>query len=301
MKQNGKWFTQWSIFILLSIINLFIYLNRDTFQYKVYATERQLYQSQDEWYTHTETMYSDREHSAALELTGSVVKETQSTQEKLTALSLLLLSQFHAQRGNPTPHLLRSGPIESYYGLLESKDNKLFCSHFANMMLLFASVHNIKGRMVEVAFQNEHHVFPEFFIREWGKWVLTDIYNDILFARNEKGKYLNALEFRREINSSRPVIINAFNVTSFHERILDKNLLPIKANHTQANLYHYYKTTNLNQVYTFKNKVIRYFGINPWYYIYLDGASSNSKHYLKLLLLGSWLFSGVRLALGRFK
>ncbi|RPD44745.1 transglutaminase domain-containing protein [Paracnuella aquatica] len=289
------------VFLLLGLTNIYIFWKRDNFQYIPKATDQNLYVPASEISTNPLTIYADDELVWAKNKSKEFVKPNMSSSEKVKAISLFLLNQFHDQRGIPPPNLMHVSARATYDALNRSKKNQVWCGHFGHLMLLFTHVNGIKGRYIEVFNPGNHHVFNEFYIPEWGQWVMTDMYNDIVFAKNMEGTYLNAQTFRHAVNSPRGIAVLKFSQKNLVDTILDKLAEPIVSYHTKANPYYYYTTTNLDQVYTFTNKLKRHFGFSPWYYIYNDNPNSNAKHYMKIFLFISWLFLGIWLIIERFK
>lgn len=285
------------LWVIVGFINLYIFVKREHYQYVPYASYQNLYQDGNKILTNPAAIYTKDELDRAYKLTSEVVNDSMTTMEKLKVLSNFLLTRFHNQRGIPTPSLLQARAMQTFDSLQANKSNKVWCGHFGNMFLLFATVHGIEGRYIEVYNPGDHHVFNEFYIPELNRWVMTDIYNDILFAESVNGHLLNAQTFRKEVNSSNPIRILAFTDSSYKRTLLQKNQEAVLAYHTKANPYYYYLTTNLPEVYSTLNKVKRYISSDSWFYIYDDVQPGNNKHYLKLGFLAGWLLLGIMVSI----
>ena len=160
-------------------------------------------------------------------------------------------------------------------------------------MLLFSAANNIKGRYIEVFNPGNHHVFYDFFLPELNQWVMVDVYNDIIFSRDQNGNFLNTQSFRNEVNSKRPIKIVTFKGNAVYDTFLNKETIAIREYHARPNPYYYYKTINLQEAYTTKNKVKRYLSTDSWFYIFQDALESNLWYYFKIGFLAGWLFLGL--------
>lgn len=109
-------------------------------------------------------------------------------------------------------HLTRNaqdkGPIQAdlhttYRRIVEGYG---YCADFTDVFLGLAYAAGLEARMWAFTFDGfggHGHAFVEVFDRQWGRWVMLDVYNNFYAMDRASGEPLSALEFRDAVSGRR--------------------------------------------------------------------------------------------------
>lgn len=224
------------IFIVLSAINLIIFLFKDHFVYNEYASYNSLYSACNEscinkWGQYARDFPKQELIKATTFLDSTIGTGNESMYITIEKVGRLLYNNFNKQLGNPVNHSFVS-PLQEYRFFITHKDEQLWCGHFADMFAFFCWAKGIPCRTVEIMNPGDHHVLNECYDDKNDKWVMVDVTNNQLLTQDETHRYLNLLDFRKSLAaSSKLTVLRATDSGSIY--------LPLKD--TTAYLETYYK------------------------------------------------------------
>ena len=141
------------LFVILSLVNLLVFLFRDYFQYQPYAGLASLYRRCDQvcmekWRAFTKD-YPSRDLTEAKQLMDSVLANTdQATFAKTQKIARFLVLRFQKQLGTPSAALLRAPPLDQYKMLSASGSLQLWCGNFAQLYSFFCWSEGIACRSI---------------------------------------------------------------------------------------------------------------------------------------------------------
>lgn len=124
-------------FIMLTIVNVFIFIFKDHFAYQPYANYSTLYKPCNEDCIKTWKQAADDEPpgemNQAKKITDSITDEKQATLDKISSIGRFLFNKFSQQMGKPKELLGQASPVVQYGKLCASAVEKLWCGNFAAM------------------------------------------------------------------------------------------------------------------------------------------------------------------------
>jgi hypothetical protein len=276
-----------TLFLIFTLANILIYLNRDYFLYQPFVDYNSLYKgknsSPSKWNSFT-SKYSESEKIETKRLTDSIIGREKNTIIKAFILANYLHNRFKNQIGKPSYELSGLSPIGQYKLLCSNANEKLWCGTFAEMFSYFCFIQHIPCRYIEIMQPGDHHVVNECYIPETNEWVMMDLTFNMLLIKSNVGTYLNVVSFKNKIKES------ASGESLFKNQT---NLSRNSILHYYNNNYplYYYNTIEINKVYSFGSKLVRYFLPISWYKIYIDHGKNNILFYSKVAIFLIWLFS----------
>jgi hypothetical protein len=287
------------LFIILSLVNLLVFLFRDYFQYQPYASFTSLYRRCDQacmekWSRFTED-YPSRDLTEAKQLMDSVLANTEpGALAKTQKIARFLVLRFQKQLGTPSTALLTAPPLDQYKMLSASDSLQLWCGNFAQLFSFFCWSQGIACRSIEIMNPGDHHVLNECYLPEMGKWVMLDLTNNLLFVRNEQKQLLDLVNFRHQVKKGLPLQVERAEGDTV---ISGTGGLALPGYYLDDHpLYYYHRVDNL-KIYAAKEKMARYLLPVSWYDIFDDQDRNNYLFYLKELLILLWIAAGFILLL----
>ena len=164
------------IFILILLINLLIFFNREKgFEYIKYASKRELYPDKTnkkflyKW-SEENTQYSSEELNQGLTILKTDVgfDTILASQDKITRIAAWIYSTFYEQRGRYSDTLRRLRALQQYRYLISHKDKKLWCGQFQNIFGFFCTSAGLVNRYIEVVPSNsgvgDYHEINEVYL-----------------------------------------------------------------------------------------------------------------------------------------
>ena len=280
--------------VLLSIINLLIFLNRDRFQYRSFADYNSLYSTCDpacysKWKDFV-LDFPEHELADAKKITDTIVGGATTSLEKIKRLGDFLYQRFHRQLGNPTDDLLATSPFNQYRKLEADSSMELWCNNFAHMFSWFCWSQGIVTRNVEIINPGDHHVLSECYLPETGKWMAVDLTNNLLTITGN-GQLLNVLDIRKATRDGQSIIVSRSGNKEISTDTLLSNAAFLQAYYKPDLPVHYYHWINYFKVTGKKYKLKSYILPVSWYDIFLEKGGNNLFFYLKLLLLVLWVIA----------
>ena len=293
-----KWI---GLFVLLTLINVAIYLFKDHFQYIKYSTYNDLYGEcndacEQKWKSFLPHYSATDIADSKVILQSLEINSSSTTLDKIKRIGQHLYTNFHTQQGFPRDTIHKSEPPKQYKILKADTTQKLWCGTWAQMFAYFCGVENIICRYIEVFKPGDHHVLNECYLPEEKKWVMIDLTSGILLVEKNK-RLLNFQEFLSAAYQTTVVDAINFEKKSFN-RVVYKN--DVVKYYSKEYPTYYYHVTNLERAYTPSEKIKRYFFPGYWCEIY-----SNTRHipwlfYLKLIFIAGWLVVGSLILFKRF-
>jgi hypothetical protein len=291
------------LFIFLSLANLFIFFFRDHFQYQPYATPSALYapcgeKCADKWNQYV-LDFPAQELAAAKAVSDSVVSGKNNSEAKVMALSRFIYNRFKNQMGRPSAELLGSSPLTQFEKLSSSDSVKLWCGNFAEIFSWFCWSQGIICRNIELMNPGNHHVLNECYLPEIQQWVMVDLTNNLLMAK--EGKPLNLFQFLGAVKQGKAIESFYSEGISVQSRSLDITASYIRNFYQGDHPYFYYHRVDNKKVYRMGSKLVRYFLPVSWYEILELKKQSNLPFYLKEVFSLLWLISMIMILVPRKK
>jgi hypothetical protein len=279
------------ILIFLTALNVFIFINRDSFQYLPFVTYNTLYNGKNadplKW-NNFNSQYSQSEKLETKQITDSLVKGQKATIEKVFIIANYLHTRFKNQQGKPTKELSISSPLTQYKKLCGNVNEKLWCGTWAQLFSYFCFSQGIICRYIEIMHPGDHHVMNECYLPESKEWVMMDLTFDLLLVQQKSGDYLNVVSFKNNIGQSSSLFaIN--NSEALYQP--DLSITPIQNYYNNKSPIYYYHSLATDKVYSLGSKLVRYFLPISWYKIYDDQGKSNMLYYIKVTLFLMWLLA----------
>ncbi len=295
------------VLLLLTLLQLIIFLFRDRFQYQPYTTEAQLYAPCDGNCINTWRQFADDYPANELKQTkaiaNSVLGTLNPTVTKVMALGQFLQSRFYRQLGRPRPGLLAASPFQQYKNLSGSDTVQLWCGNFAQMFSFFCWSEGIACRSLEIMKEGDHHVLNECYLPETDQWIMVDLTHNLLAVMDSSGSFLNAAAFTRLLE--RGSKLEAWKAYPYSVRIerLDTGTAPgaVRSYYQSRYPVYYYHRTDNAKAYGTANKLKQYFLPLSWYDILTPERKTNALFYLKEALVLLWLLALLAFLSGRPK
>jgi hypothetical protein len=284
------------LLLVLSIINILIFIYRDHFHYLPYRSYESLYAEcnencKEKWAEGTQ-IFSKAELNEANQilLAHTDIKNKKQSLEKVQLIASFVYNKFHEQYGRPADSILSWTPLQKFKLLSNSPQARMWCGDFARMVSLFTTSQNILCRIIDIYAPEDQHSVNECYIPELKQWILTDATYNIISALNNN-QYLNLQNFRQKLNNGESILRLASINNKDSIITLDKNLPFIIAYYKPDRDYYYYHTIDLASVYTFREKLKRYFLPFSWYDLYKENKKSNGAFYLRQVFFILWIVS----------
>ena len=287
------------LFLIITLINTVIFLNRDKFVYHKNASYTSLYSSDTVKWKQFVYDYSPDEFEKVKQILNDSVKiETKTSSQKVLTIGRMLVNRFNKQMGKPSNILLSSSPLQQYKMLCSSDTEQIWCGVYADMFAFFCWGAGIPCRVIEIMNPGDRHVLNECYLREVGEWVVVDLtYNRLLIRNQQKKRYANFFDI---LYSTKDSLI-ALQTTK--DSVISTQLNASSYSHylrSHPPIYYYYRTNNF-EVYKPFEKVKRYLLPSAWYEEVNVVTNSNWLFYLKELFLFLWLINFLTLLLQIFK
>ena len=197
-----------------------------------------------------------------------------NTVVKIKKVGQYISSRLFGCDGFPGKGLNGLSVLEQYKAAFNGQ--KLWCGNYAQIINLFSRAAGIKTRMVMISrdygnITGNVHVFNEYYIPEQKNWATTDfLFNSISFL-DGAGKLLNAVELKNinPADSSVKVLRagKAGTIDTMPVSILGPDFFEVYSRDKEL---HFYTAIYKENIYSFKQKIVRYFSKTGWYEIYSD-------------------------------
>ncbi len=260
-------------FLLLTLMNIVVFINRRHFEYEAYSKPEKLYaacleECVAQWKQY-EDDYPAGDRSQVKDLLDEWVPVNGTTSLKIKKLAEFLLRHLDDQRGVPSVELMAKSPLGQFNHLRLHSEERLWCGNWSNIYAYFAWNRHIPTRIIEVLKPGDHHVFNESYVEELNQWVLIDLTNNTVMPRDSAGNLLNGFSYAQ------------YKTASGKEDPYFNTHYP----------WYYYRRYHLGSVYSPESRINRYLSPQPWYEILQTGNKppGNFLFYVKLIVAGLWL------------
>jgi len=282
------------LLLLLTIAQALIFIFRDRFQYRPYASAAELYAPCPEACTATWRLFADdykSELPAAKRLSDSVAGDLRLSPTRVLALGRFLYAKFHARLGEPPPALLAASPMRQY-GMLNTNDTmQLWCGNFAQMFALLCWSEGIACRNLEIMNPGDHHVLNECYFPETGRWAAVDLTHNLLLAADSADNFLDARQLTEALESGKDIKAWRSAGDTIAIGRVDSGRKDLVPYYRKINEVHYYHRTDNEKAYSPGNRLRQYFLPVSWYDILTGNGGGNALFYLKDVLALSWLLA----------
>lgn len=292
------------VLLLLTLLQLVVFLFRDRFQYQPYTTREKLYAPCDGNCINTWRQFADdypaSELKKALVIADSVMDPRQQTASQIMILGKFLYRRFYRQLGRPDASLVTASPLEQYEQLSHDSTRQLWCGNFAQMFAFFCWSKGIACRIIEIMKDGDHHVLNECYLPDQQRWVMVDLTNNLLMVTGYPTTPLNLLQFTAALKDSP-------NLYACRTHDTDGIIAPLRGREALLNYYnpsyplYYYHRTDNAKAYSTGNKLKQYFLPLSWYDILTPERKTNALFYLKEALVLVWLLALLAFLSGRPK
>ena len=223
-----------------------------------------------------------------------------SQENKLIAIGAWLKNELSYETGSKNDSVNTLPALKQYYCFKNNRKFSYDCGNFQPIVSLFCTSVNLSCRNFQniqipaAGLADDSHVANEVYLKEYKKWVLTDPYqNHMLVKKNNTP--LSAPEYL-DYNiasgndtvcvvkqAAGQVVIDTVALARFKEDAY------FNKNYT---LY-FYKETSEKSVYSFPNKLKRYFWPSSWYEVYAPQQKNTNLLFrikqVSAVLLTGWL------------
>ena len=282
------------LLLLLTAAQVLIFIFRDRFQYRPYASVAELYAPCPAACTATWRLFADdyrNELPAAKILSDSVTASLQLSATRVLALGRFLYAKFHNRLGEPPPALLSASPMQQYAMLNANDTMQLWCGNFAQMFALLCWAEGIACRNLEIMNPGDHHVLNECYFPETGRWAAVDLTHNLLLAADSTDSFLDARQLTEAIESGKDIKAWRSAGDTIEIRRWDSGREDLLPYYRKINEVHYYHRTDNERAYGLSNRLRQYFLPVSWYDILTGNGGSNALFYLKDVLALSWLLA----------
>ena len=292
------------IFLLLTIINIVIFVFRDHFMYRPFSGYKELYECTDadclEKWNLFKNDYPVDELNQAKKISDSVIgKKSISTEEKILKIGSFVHNRFKNQMGKPNQEVLTASPMNQYNMLSSSDSLKLWCGNFATIFSYFCWSQGIVTRNIEIMNLADHHVLNECFIPSTNQWQMVDPTNNMLKLQSGE-KILNLRTFKESLDKKLTVSVS-HGSDSLRENLLDPQASHILNYYKPEHPHYYYHRIDNEKAFSTSNKIKQYFLPVSWYEIYKPAGVHNLPFYVKQIFILLWLISFFVFNLSRTK
>ncbi len=301
-----------SAWILAGGFSIFFFLKRDQFgNYTCYSSYNDLYHSDDasgrsltKWQRSLQ-QYSDEEKKAGKKFSAreAGINENEPDFSKSIKIGIWLLrSLWDCPAGKPPDSLEKLRPLELYKEI-KVLQSPIWCGTYGALYLFFCSCNEITCRYIESTGGPDNHILNECYIPELKQWIIVDLTHKIIYALDDKGKYLNAGDVINMYKENRTDRINVFYLKDSlkPEKIVVDSIKSEWAQYlSNKNTLWYYYLIDLKMVYTPWKKIMRYLFPVNWYEVYLDKKKSNMLFFIRSSLVLAWLFLSIFIILKFF-
>jgi len=280
------------LFLLITLVNVALFLYRDKFTWHKYATHSSLYSNDTaKWRTLVEDYPQDELPKAKNILDSAIDLSNLPPDSAILRIGQFLYNRFHTQIGTPSARLLTASPLQQFRMLSASDSLKLWCGNFANMFVFFCWSEGIACRVVEIMNPADHHVLNECYLGRKGEWAVTDVTNNHLLLYDPgKRQYATMIDLR----DSRTKPLLSFQAGSggivtepFSARFYDKYF-------GVNNPINFYYRVNNSEIYKTHEKIRRYFLPVAWYEE-TDRSRGNIPFFTRQFFILLWLICLVAL------
>lgn len=277
------------VFGLLTLINVAVFLRRDSADDQPRRTEAQLYQAPGTEWNRYFNDFTGAGQQQAIRFTDSLLRGSDSSRlNQIRLIGSYLYRQFAPQLGKPLFQENYKDPWEMFRYYQADSSRKLWCGHLSMLFTYFCLSQGIETRMIELMKNGDHHVVNECYLPATGKWVLVDLTYDQLFV-SQDDQLLGLTAFRRM--QGRGDVLLHVQSAGDSNRSISMDTGYIKNYYGAAVPVYYYLTVNPAVVYSTTAKIKRYLWSDPWYYILSERPAASLPFYLRQGLLLAWLLS----------
>jgi hypothetical protein len=293
---------RWILLLVLAVLttaNIVLYQYREQFHYQPYAGYETLYgpcgaDCENKWKRFTR-VYDPAEFDSARKVLREKFHFTTSTtaEEKILSISGMVLELFTKHHGLPSPAFQRQSPMRQYNDLCLRDRGNLWCGNAAQIFSFFCFAEGILSRNIEIRNPGDHHVVTECYLPSRKQWVLLDVPHSLMMVKDSMGQLLNLQTFRAALARHQKIWARQPADSSFQWKPLNMEEMYYKHFYMGSYPYYYYYEVSDATVYSFSNKLLRYFFPSPWYEIYDENPRSNFKFYLRQIALGLWILVAI--------
>jgi len=274
-------------FLLTTLINAALFLDRDKFAWHEYATPASLYSGDTAKWRRLVGDYPKDELAKAKGILDSAIDlRGLPSDSAILRIGQFLYNHFHSQIGKPSARLLTASPLQQFRMLAASDTLKLWCGNFASMFVFFCWSQGIACRVVEIMNPEDHHVLNECYLGRKGEWAITDVTNNHLLLYDPGNRRYATMIDLRDSRSNHLLSLQAGSggivAEPFSARFYDKYF-------GVNNPINFYYRVNNSEIYRTHEKIRRYFLPVAWYEETTDGSQGNILFFTRQFFILLWL------------
>ncbi len=272
------------IFIILSVLNVLIFIYREYFQFNPFKNYKELYLNDSgNWNIEFKKVQASLPEFESEK--NKWYAPSSSTETRAIAIGNMIYASFQSKIGS---NYIK----EEYEGFASeipvlNSNNIIECGTISNVFTFYCSMEGIKSRNIEIMKPGDHHVLNEFFDDKSNKWRAMDITHGLMDVRDIHLNPLNLIELKNQVNSANSLLIKD-EKTGIYDTLNSSGIPGYRFYRENHPLYYYHSGVNQEVVYSISQKIKRYVFPVSWYSIYKDKPYINLPHYFKMLTLFCW-------------
>lgn len=263
--------------------------------YSSLAFENTAVQSKEFW-KQTSALTTEQEIKNVSSILRNEVKlqHKDSTIQKIKKISAYILSKLQYKHGTPADTMDKLSPQQKFDFALRNR-SKVWCGDFADIFALYANTAGITTRLVCTegdanGILKSGHSFNECYVPEIQQWVFIDLTSATLLVQNSQGIYLNAIDFyNAHLLQSSDLTVTKFENDSLFQTPYRTEKSFYNDYFNKGTYFVFYNASQFSkEIYSFKNKWLRYVTKRPTFAVYSNSAITDNKlFYQKQTLMTS--------------
>ncbi|HSU28167.1 MAG TPA: hypothetical protein VLJ68_07285 [Chitinophagaceae bacterium] len=197
--------------------------------------------------------------------------------------------------GHPSSSFQKLSLTNQYQAAAEAR-TPVWCVTYASQFLFFCAINGIVCRCIESTNDANHHMIVECFIPELQQWVFADIQNNVIYGKDKNGKFLNTVDLLyRNIGKDTAAFSAYGQLNSDSMQVVPRDAYAgIWKNYFDSStLLRFYYKIDPDNIYTFREKLIRYISPQPWFETFSLKKISNLAFYMRILFLCGGLLATI--------
>lgn len=291
---------------LLCINGLIFLFRNNGFEYKQYFSNSPTVTGCDESCIKKWTKPASNFSTADLAEAHTILQQSinidsiSSPEKKLIAIGAWFKNELSYETGSKSDSVNALPALKQYYCFKNNQQFSYDCGNFQPILNLFFTSVNLPCRNFQniqipaAGLAGDSHVSIEVYLKEYKKWVLTDPYqNHMLVKKNNiplsASEYLdyNIAGGKETVYMIKQTAGQAFTDTVTTARFKEDGYF-----NKNYKLY-FYKESGEKSVYSFANKLKRYFWPSSWYEVYAPQQKNTNLLFrikqVSAILLAGWL------------
>ena len=287
MKRFSKWL--WITIMLFIIANVFIFINRNKFEYVNHSGIPELYPEDpdasflNKWHSYNKSFKpAELDQGLSLLRKHIGIDTVFNEKDKLIRIAGWLYKSFYQQQGIPDTQLSCLTPLQQYNFLKANSEKKLWCGHFQRMFGFFCTATGLLNRYVEIvptgnSINVGYYEVNEVYLPGTKKWVMVDLTRNLFLIHNNNQVLSAAAYFDYRLKEQpATLLITCWEGDSILTKSLPKEISSSDVYFNKNYFLRYYLNLDLSEVYSPFQRIKRYVLGEHWYEIYSPGSTHSN-------------------------